>query len=123
MVIMERSRSPRRSSPTSDGTRPLVNFPVGTTSLGSGTTPCGKGHQAGHPMGSQWNQGNQAVQATQELPYSQDSLQIPPGQVGASQHSFGMSQASMVPAPMWYSPPIPTPVTPRPRVQALVWLV
>ena len=92
MVIVERSRSPLRSSPTLDGTRPLVNFPVWTRPMGYGATPQGKGQQVVHPMPSQWNQGNPGVQATQEIPLSQGSMQIPPGQVGASQHSFGMSQ-------------------------------
>ena len=118
MVIMERSRSPLRSSPTLDGTRPLINL-VWTRPMGYGATPQGQGQQVAHPMPSQWNQGNPGVPATQELPLSQGSMQIPPGQSGASQHSLGMSQQTVATTPSWYSPPGPQPVPPRPRVQGM----
>ena len=120
MVIMGRSRSPLRSSPPSDGARPLVNFPVWNRPMDYGATPQGKGQQVVHPMSSQWNQGNPGVPATQELPLSQGSMQIPPGPGGASQHSFGMSPTpTPTPTPSWYSSPGPQPVPPRPRVQGM----
>ena len=87
--------------------------------MGYGATPQGQGQQVAHPMPSQWNQGNPGVPATQELPLSQGSMQIPPGQSGASQHSLGMSQQTVATTPSWYSPPGPQPVPPRPRVQGM----
>ena len=52
MVIMGRSRSPLRSSPPSDGARPLVNFPVWNRPMDYGATPQGKGQQVVHSMES-----------------------------------------------------------------------
>ena len=116
MVIMERSRSPLRSSPTLEGTRPLVNFPVSTRPMGYGATSQEQGQQA---MASQWNQGHSGVPATQEPSLSPGTMQIPPGQNGASQHSFGMSQLTVSTTPSWYSPHGPQHLPPRPRVQGM----
>ena len=97
MVIMERSRSPRRPSPNVEGTRPLVNFPTWSRPMGYGATAQEQGQQVAQPMASQWNPGHSGVPATQEMPLSQGSVQIPPGQSGASQNSLGMSQSMATP--------------------------
>ena len=83
MVIMERSRSPLRPSPTVEGTRPLVNFPIWSRPMGYGATSQEQGQQVAQSMASQWNQGHSGVPATQEMPLSQGTVQIP-GQSGAS---------------------------------------
>ena len=119
MVIMERSRSPLRPSPTVEGTRPMVNFPIWTRPTGYGATSQEQGQQVAHPMASQWNQGHSGVPATREMPLSQGTVQIPPGQSGASQNSLGMSQSTVATPHSWYSPHGPQPVPPRPRAHGM----
>ena len=99
MVLMERSRSPNRSPPLQAGLRPLVNFPVWTHPMEN---------RAQTPTSVTWSQEPQGSSTLPEVPLSQQSMMIPPGQPGASQQSLDLSQPSVAHV-----------VSPRPQVQGL----
>ena len=112
MVIMERSRSPTRSS-LGNHPRPLVGFPVWTRPMGSGT-PAPPPRQ--FPNHLPWSQQGQCASTTQEVPLSQQSMMIPPKQPGLSQQAVDLSQPSATPVSSWQPPKAPM-TTPRPTVQ------
>ena len=105
MVLMERSRSPNRSPPLQAGLRPLVNFPVWTHPMENRaqTPTSGQYHS-----NLRWSQEPQGSSTLPEVPLSQQSMMIPPGQPGASQQSLDLSQPSVAHV-----------VSPRPQVQGL----
>ena len=117
---MDRSRSPHRNTAPVAGTRPLVNFPVWSGPNTSDNNPRGPGLQSGQTSTQHWHQGPRGLQPSQGLPLTQDSQQIPPGQVGQSQQFVGMSQQSgYTPPTQGWSPGYGTPVAPRPQVHGI----
>ena len=117
---MDRSRSPHRNTAPVAGTRPLVNFPVWSGPNTSDNNPRGPGLQSGQTSTQHWHQGPRGLQPSQGLPVTQDSQQIPPGQVGQSQQFVGMSQQSgYTPPTQGWSPGYGTPVAPRPQVHGI----
>ena len=109
---MERSRCPTRSS-LGNELRPLVGFPVWTRPMGSGT-PAPPPRQ--YPNHFPWSQQGHGASTTQEVPLSQQSMMIPPGQPGLSQQAVDLSQRSATPVSSWQPPRAPM-TTPRPAVQ------
>ena len=80
--------------------------------------PRGQGLQTGQTHPPQWNQSHPGFQPSQGIPLTQGTQQIPPGQVGNSQHYLCMSQQSGHTAQnqSWGHG---TPVAPRPQVQGI----
>ena len=117
---MDRSRSPHRDAAHVAGTRPLVNFPVWSGPNISDTTTRGPGLPSNQSPTQCWHQGPRGLQPSQGLPLTQDSQQIPPGQVGPSQNCVGLSQQSgFIPQNRGYHPGYGTPVAPRPHVHGI----
>ena len=117
MVIMERSRSPIRPPSSGNEPRLLVGFPVWTRPMGSGTqVPPPRQY----PSNFSWSQQGQGTNALPEVPVSQQSMMIPPGQPGLSQQALDLSQPSATPVPSWQPPRAPM-ATPR-HTQYVVWL-
>ena len=117
---MDRSRSPHRTAAPVAGTRPLVNFPVWSGPNTSDIIPRGPGLQPGQTPTHHWNQGTRRLQPSQGLPLTQDSQQIPPGQVGQSQQFVGLSQqCGHTPQTQGWGPGYGSPVAPRPHVHGM----
>ena len=113
---MDRSRSPHRDAAPVAGTRPLVNFPVWSGPNIPDNAARGPGLPSNQGPTQSWHQGPRGLQPSQGLPLTQDSQQIPPGQVGPSQHCVGLSQQSgFIPQNRGYHPGYGTPVAPRPH--------
>ena len=110
---MDRSRSPHRSAAPVAGTRPLVNFPVWSGPNTSDNNPRGTSLPPSQTPTLQWAQGSRGLQPSHGLPMTQDSQQIPPGQVGQSQQLMGLSQQS------YHTPQAQAPVAPRPQVHGI----
>ena len=86
----------------------------------SDNLPRGQGLQTGQTHPPQWNQSHPGFQPSQGIPLTQGTQQIPPGQVGNSQHYLGMSQQSGHTAQnQSWGPSHGTPVAPRPQVQGI----
>ena len=85
-TAMDRSRSPHRPAAQLAGNRTLVNFPVWSGPNTSDNIQRGPGLQPGQTHPPQWNQSPRGFQPSQGIPLTQGSQQIPPGQVGNSQH-------------------------------------
>ena len=107
MVIMERSRSPVRPPTSTREPGHLVGFPVWQRPMGSGA-PVPPPRQ--YPSTFSWNQQSSNKVAPPEVPSSQQSMIVPPGQPGLSQQSMGMSQVQgdlsqpcPSPSPSWRS--------------------
>lgn len=81
MVIMERSRSPIRPPSSENDPRPLVGFPVWARPMGSGTQAPPPRQ---YPSNFTWSQQDQGPTTLPEVPLSQQSMMIPPGQPGVS---------------------------------------
>ena len=119
-AAMDRSRSPHRPAAQLAGNRPLVNFPVWSGPNTSDNIPRGPGLQPGQTPMPQWNQGPRALQPFQGIPLTQDSQQIPPGQVGNPQHFLGLSQQSgQIAQTQGWGPSYGSPVAPRPQVHGI----
>ena len=117
---MDRSRSPHRSAAPVAGTRPLVNFPVWSGPNTSDNNPRGTSLPPSQTPTLQWTQGSRGLQPSQGLPMTQDSQQIPPGQVGQSQPLMGLSQQSYhTPQAQGWGPGYGSPVAPRPQVHGI----
>ena len=117
---MDRSRSPHRSAAPVAGTKPLVNFPVWSGPNTSDNNPRGAGLPPSQTPTLQWTQGSRGPQPSQGLPMTQDSQQIPPGQVGQSQQLMGLSQQSYhTPQAQGRGPGYGSPVAPRPQVHGI----
>ena len=117
---MDRSRSPHRSAAPVAGTRPLVNFPVWSGPNTSDNNPRGTSLPPSQTPTLQWTQGSRGLQPSQGLPMTQDSQQIPPGQVGQSQQLMGLSQQSYhTPQAQGWGPGYGSPVAPRPQVHGI----
>ena len=82
---------------------PLVNFPVWSGPNISDNAARGPGLPSNQSPTQSWHQGPRGLQPSQGLPLTQDSQQIPPGQVGPSQNCVGLSQQSgFIPPPrLW----------------------
>ena len=79
-----------------------------------------KAHMGAQCPTQSWHQGPRGLQPSQGLPLTQDSQQIPPGQVGPSQNCVGLSQQSgFIPQNRGYHPGYGTPVAPRPHVHGI----
>ena len=117
---MDRSRSPHRDAAHVAGTRPLVNFPVWSGPNISDNAARGPGLPSNQCPTQSWQQGPRGLQPSQGLPLTQDSQQIPPGQVGPSQNCVALSQQSgFIPQNRGYHPGYGTPVAPRPHVHGI----
>ena len=117
---MDRSRSPHRDAAPVAGTRPLVNFPVWSGPNIQDNAARGPGLPSNQCPTQSWHQGPRGLQPSQGLPVTQDSQQIPPGQIGPSQHCGGLSQQSgFIPQNRGYQPGYGTPVAPRPHVHGI----
>ena len=117
---MDRSRSPHRSAAPVAGTRPLVNFPVWSGPNTSDNNPRGTSLPPSQTPTLQWTQGSRGLQPSQGLPMTQDSQQIPPGQVGQSQQLMGLSQQSYhTPQAQGWGQGYGSPVAPRPQVHGI----
>ena len=117
---MDRSRSPHRTAAPVAGTRPLVNFPVWSGPNISDNIPRGPGLQPGQNPTHQCNLGTRGPPPSQGLPLTQDSQQIPPGQVGSSQHFVGLSQhCGLTPQTQGWGQGYGSPVAPRPQVHGI----
>ena len=117
---MDRSRSPHRDAAPVAGTRPLVNFPVWSGPNIQDNAARGPGLPSNQCPTQSWHQGPRGLQLSQGLPVTQDSQQIPPGQIGPSQHCGGLSQQSgFIPQNRGYQPGYGTTVAPRPHVHGI----
>ena len=117
---MDRSRSPHRDAAPVAGNRPLVNFPVWSGPNIQDNAARGPGLPSNQCPTQSWHQGPRGLQPSQGLPVTQDSQQIPPGQIGPSQHCGGLSQQSgFIPQNRGYQPGYGTTVAPRPHVHGI----
>ena len=117
---MDRSCSPHRTAAPVAGTRPLVNFPVWSGPNTSDNNPRGPSLPPSQTPTHQWNQGTRGLQPSQGLPMTQDSQQIPPGQVGQPQHFLGLSQhCGHTPQAQGWGPGYGSPAAPRPQVHGI----
>ena len=117
---MDRSRSPHRDAAPVAGTRSLVNFPVWSGPNIPDNVARGPGPPSNQCPTQSWHQGPRGLQPSQGLPLTQDSQQIPPGQVGSSQQCVGLSQQSgFIPQNRGYHPGYGTHVAPRPHVHGI----
>ena len=105
---MERSRSPVRPPISTREPGHLVGFPVWQRPMGSGA-PVPPPRL--YPSTFSWNQPSSNKAAPPEVPSSQQSMMVPPGQPGLSQQSVGMSQVQgdlsqpcSTPLPSWRPP-------------------
>ena len=91
----------------------VVGFRVWTRPMGSGA-PVPPPRQ--YPSNFPWSQQGQGTGALPEVPLSQQSMMVPPGQPGLSQQSLDLSQPSATPLPSWQPSKAPM-ATPRHTVQ------
>ena len=120
MVIMDRSRSPVRPPNQEREPNNLVGFPIWTHPMGSGVpAPPPRQFPSNFPLSQQ----RSGTTTPQEIPLSQQSMMIPPGQPGMSQPMMEPSQTTMEPSqpcaspmPMWRPPKLHV-TPPRPGLQ------